>query len=82
MMHFLIELFLKKKKKSESVVAQSCLTLWDAMNCSPPGSSAHGISQVRILEWVAVYSQGDLSKLEIQPASDPPKKPEKLIGLL
>ena len=37
--------------------AQSCLTLCDPMNCSPPGSSAHGISQARILEWVAI-SQG------------------------
>ena len=35
-------------------VAQSCLTLSDAMGCSPPGSSVHGISQARILEWVAL----------------------------
>ena len=33
---------------------QSCLTLWDPMYCSPPGSSVHGISQTRILEWVAI----------------------------
>ena len=32
---------------------QSCLTLCDPMNCSPPGSSVHGIFQARILEWVA-----------------------------
>ena len=32
---------------------QSCPTLWNAMDCSPPGSSVHGISQARILEWVA-----------------------------
>ena len=32
---------------------QSCPTLWDAMDCSPPGSSVHGILQARILEWVA-----------------------------
>ena len=39
-------------------VAQSCLTL-DSMDCSLPGSSAHGIFQARILEWVAVsYSRG------------------------
>ena len=31
-----------------------CLTLFNPTNCSPPGSSVHGISQVRILEWVAI----------------------------
>ena len=35
---------------------QSCLTLCNPMDCSPPGSSAHGILQARILEWVAVSS--------------------------
>ena len=35
---------------------QSCLTLWDPMDCSPPGSSVHGILQVRKLEWVATPS--------------------------
>ena len=35
-------------------VAQSCLTLCDPMDCSPPGSSVHGILQARILEWVAI----------------------------
>ena len=34
-------------------VTQSRATLWDPMDCSPPRSSVHGISQVRILEWVA-----------------------------
>ena len=38
--------------------AQPCPTLSDHMNCSPPGSSVHGISQARILEWVALsYSR-------------------------
>ena len=41
------------KVKSESDVAQSCLTLSDPMDCSPPGSSAHGIFQARVLEWGA-----------------------------
>jgi len=36
------------------LVAQSCLTLCDPMECSPPGSSVHGILQARILEWVAI----------------------------
>ena len=39
--------------------AQSYLTLCDPMDCDPPGSSVHGISQARILEWVAVsFSRG------------------------
>ncbi|MES9093245.1 hypothetical protein ABEP84_11990, partial [Cutibacterium acnes] len=38
------------KVKSESKVAQSCLTLSDPMDCSPPGSSIHGIFQARVLE--------------------------------
>ena len=39
--------------------AQSCLTLCDPMDCSPPGSSVHGILQARILEWVAIsFLQG------------------------
>ena len=37
-------------------VAQSCPTLCDPMDCSPPGSSVHGILQARILEWVAMPS--------------------------
>ena len=45
--------------ESESEVAQSCLTLCDPMDCSPPGSSVHGILQARILEWVAIsFSRG------------------------
>ena len=43
----------------KALVAQSCLTLCDPMNCSPPGSSAHGILQARILEWVPIpFSRG------------------------
>ena len=42
-----------------SEVAQSCPTLWDPVDCSPPGSSVHGILQARILEWVAIsFSRG------------------------
>ena len=40
--------------KSESEVAQSCLTLRDPMDCSLPGSFTHGIFQARLLEWVAI----------------------------
>ena len=40
-------------------IAQSCLTLWDSVDCSLLGSSVHGILQVRILEWVAIpFSRG------------------------
>ena len=42
------------KLKSESEVAQSCPTLSDPMDCSPPGSSVHGIFQARVLEWGAI----------------------------
>ena len=43
----------------ESEVAQSCLTLCDPMDCSPPGFSVHGIFQARVLEWVAIsFSRG------------------------
>ena len=35
---------------------QSCLTLWDPMDCSPPGSFVHGILQARILECAAMPS--------------------------
>ena len=44
--HFLLQ---GMKVKSESEVAQSCLTLSDPMDCSPPGSSIHGIFQARVL---------------------------------
>ena len=36
------------------LVAQLCLTLCDPVDCSPPGSSVHGILQARILEWVVM----------------------------
>ena len=42
------------KVKSEGEVAQSCQTLSDRMDCSPPGSSIHGIFQARVLEWGAI----------------------------
>ena len=42
------------KVKSESEVAQSCPTPSDPMDCSPPGSSIHGIFQARVLEWGAI----------------------------
>ena len=49
--HFLLQCM---KMKSESEVAQLCPTSSDPMECSLPGSSVHGISQARVLEWVAI----------------------------
>ena len=49
--HFLLQCM---KVKSESEVAQPCPTLSDPMDCSLPGSAAHGIFQARVLEWGAI----------------------------
>ena len=51
--HFLLQCM---KVKSESEVAQSCPTFSNPMDCSPPGSSVHGIFQARVLEWGAIWS--------------------------
>ena len=48
---------------------QSCRTVCDPVNCSPPGSSVHGILQVRILEWVTMPFSRDLPDPGIEPAS-------------
>ena len=48
------------------LVTQSCPTLCNPMDCSPPGSSVRGISQARILEWVAVSFPGDLPDPEVK----------------
>ena len=66
------------------LVAKSCLTLCNSMDCSPPGSSVHRISQARVLEWIA-HPLGDLTDPGIEPASsalagqsfttEPPGKP-------
>ena len=67
--HFLLQCM---KVKSKSEVAQSCPTLSDPMDCSLPGSSAHGIFQARVLEWAAIaFSSGVLNiyKIEITKVS-------------
>ena len=47
------------ESESKSEVAQSCPTLCHPVDCSPPGSSVHGILQARVLEWVAIsFSSG------------------------
>ena len=54
------------KKKS---LTQSCRTLCDLTDCSPPGSSTHGILQARILEWVAIPFSRDIPNPVIEPRS-------------
>ena len=56
--HFLLQ---RMKVKSESEVAQSCLTLSNPMDCSPPSSSIRGIFQARVLEWGAIAFSVPLS---------------------
>ena len=58
--HFLLQCM---KVKSESEVAQSCPTLSDPMDSSPPGSSVHGIFQARVLEWGAIAFSGSLFRI-------------------
>ena len=49
--HFLLQCV---KVKSEREVTQSCPTLINPMDCSPPGSSVHGFFQARVLDWGAI----------------------------
>ena len=60
--HFLLHC---RKVKSESEVTQSCPTLSDPMDCSPPGSSIHGILQARVLEWGATAFSESYSKFPL-----------------
>ena len=53
--HFLLQCM---RVKSESKVAQSCLTLSHPMDCSPPGSHIHGVFQARVLE--TIFLKGSL----------------------
>ena len=77
--HFLLQCM---KVKSESEVAQSCPTPSDPMDCSPPGSSVHGILQARVLEWGAIaFSTANIildlkkkKRLNIFPLSQEQKK--------
>ena len=59
-----------RKVKSESEVAQSCPTLRDPVDCSPPGSSVHGILQARVLEWVAVAFSYIFTSAALKPLLD------------
>ena len=55
-------------EKKTVLVAQSCPTLSDPVNCSPPGSSLHGILQARVLQWAPFPFSGTLSDPGIEPA--------------
>ena len=58
-------------KSVEMFVAQSCLIPCNSMDCSPTGSSIHGILQARILEWVAIaFSSMDMSLSKLQETVD------------
>ena len=72
--HFLLQCM---KVKSEREVTQLCRTLRDPMDCSPPGSPAHGISQARVLEWVAIAFSA--TSLCIAPNSTPLKITSKTL---
>ena len=54
------------KVKSEGEVGQLCPTPSDPMDCSPPGSSIHGIFQARVLEWCAIAFSGQLHKATVK----------------
>ena len=55
------------KGKSESEVAQSCLTLPNPIDCSLPGSSIHEIFLARVLEWVAIAFSNESIENQIIP---------------
>ena len=61
--HFLLQCM---KVKSESEVSQLCLTIHNPMDCSLPGSSAHGIFQARVLEWGA-FAFSEIFRLHVLP---------------
>ena len=61
------------KVKSESEVAQSCLTLSNPMDCSLPGSSVHEIFQARVLEWGAIVLPNFLATRECKTQAEQTK---------
>ena len=58
----------KKQLKVKVLVTQLCPTLCNPTDCSPPGFSANGIFQARILQWIAISFPGDLPDPGIKPA--------------
>ena len=58
----------ERERERVCVHAQSCPTLSDLMDCSPPGSSVHGTFQARILEWVAISFSRIFPTKELNPS--------------
>ena len=60
-------------KKRTTTCVRTCsvmsIQLCEPMDCNPPGSSVHGISQAKILEWIAISTPGNLPDPEIEPMS-------------
>ena len=79
-------IFKRNWKQPSVLLTKLCPTLCDPMDCSPPGSSVHGVLQATILEWVAISFSGDLPNTWIEPGSptlradslpsEPPGKPQ------
>ena len=61
--------YIRIYRRDRKVKSLSCVRLCDPVDCRPPGSSVHGISQARILEWVAISISRDLSNPGIEPGS-------------
>ena len=62
-------LLITMKREVKVLAPQSCPTLFDPMDCSPPGSSIYGVLQARILEWVAIpFSRGFLLTQGLNPS--------------
>ncbi|CAI9154849.1 unnamed protein product [Rangifer tarandus platyrhynchus] len=73
-LHWQVDSALKNLSVAMSVsVAQSCPTLCGPVDCSPPGSSVHGILQARALQWVPIPSSGDLPDPGINPEPPAPQ---------
>ena len=82
-----VEKPLDNSSENESEVAQSCPTICAPVDCSPPGSSVHGILQARVLGGLPFPSPGDLPDPGIKPrstalqadtlTSEPPRKPSR-----
>ena len=72
--HFLLQCM---KVKSQSEVAPSCPTPSDPMDCSPPGSSVHGIFQARVLEWGAIAFSSHLGNLKLMSAASAMRSEKK-----
>ena len=64
------------KVKSESEIAQSCPTLSDPMDCSPPDFSINGIFQARVLEWGAIALSGGLETVVQSLSGKDPREKE------